>query len=371
MEQFTSVEQARPARKVAAVAKPVRSDPEPPDLDLSTVTLNNIELSISPEEIEVMLQREGEADFLPPELARRIQEAALASGLASIDSPVARKDLKAVCDLFEKRIDWLDQKISQIDHSERPDVVTRELEMRNLRQAAETYYSNNLGSTIGISGILGGIVTGITAGCMSGSFLRGLMVAAAIFGLTVYSWYRKQEEAFVKAQDSLEQAERVGEAKYQEPVNARLLEIYARHESTPFSSDREKRLALQGDLLEFQRSLEQTQNELRGLTTDLHALGLALKHSSPMSASLLNERQARQALSVLDAKAARSGIDAALITKSLGALERGEEFSATGSTLDNHLNVIAAMRNTGRFQNPELEAEYQKLIEETAARAEL
>ena len=338
---------------------------------LCDLKLNNIEVSISPEEIQAMLAREGKADFLPHELGRKIQEASIASGLTSIKAPVSRKELKNVCDTLEERIKWIDSKISQIDARDRPEVVTREGEINDKCARAISHFENNAGSNIVMAGFFGTFISGITVGCTAGSFVAGIVGGAVAIGLAVLAYYRFRSEAVEGSRMEFSKKERDGDADYQEPINARLLEIYARHDNTPFSSDREKRIAFQGDLLQFQRSLEQTQNSVRGLTTDLHALGLALKHSSPISTALLNERQALQALQVLEDKSIRSGKDAAALTKVLGEMVRGEELTETSLELEGHLDVLAAMRSEGRFKNPEIEAKFQSLLENTAARAEL
>ena len=372
MEQFENAAEVAAARPAAVPLNLQFSDHgDDTGAQLTDLKLNNTAILITPQEVQSILAREGSDEFLPHELAHRIQDAAMTSGSVSIKVPVSRKTLKGVCDELERSIEWLESKISQIDARDRPEAITRDTEFSTKVEKSKYNFESITGGNIVVGGFVATLVSGITLGCLTGSFFGGLVGAFCALGLSAYSYYHLRSKVLARSTQEFLKSERAGECAYQEPINARLLEIYARHESTPFSSDREKRIALQEDLLEFQRSLEQTQNTLRGLTTDLHALGLALKHCTPVSATLYNEKQALQALNALEQLSKKSGKDATDLSVVLGKVLRGEDLSVASTDLEAHLDVIAAMRSSGRFNNPEIEAEFQRLLEDTAARAEL
>jgi len=338
---------------------------------LQSVRLSNIELAFEPAQIRAMLDREGQANYLPPELARRIQEVTIASGLSSTKLPCNRKELKGSCDTLESQIEWLEKKIAQIDAHDRPTATTRADEFESCKSAALANFNCNAGSVWEFTRVVGTIIGGIAIGCLAGSFFAAAISAGVIIGITTYGLNCSLRRVLDIAESNFHAKELRGEADYQEPINARLIEIYARHESTPFSSDRERRIALQSDLLDFQHSLEQTQNALRGLTTDLHALGLALKHASPVSEALINERQVLQSLDALEQRSLSSPTDAAIIAKALECLIGGKEYSAIPAEMAGDFKIIRAMRAGGHIVSPQIEEKLRRLQEKSTARGEL
>lgn len=338
---------------------------------LAEFRLNSIQLSFESDQIEAMLGRENRSDFLPREFAKKLQDIAMQSGLGSVEIPTNRVKLKKLCDKLEERIVWLDKKIQSIDKSERPTAISREEEQKNCISTASLLYQTGIGSLISVVGFAAGILTSIGVGIVAHSFSLGIVSGLIVGASALYIWLKQEDAEVQEAKDKFEERERNGETAYQEPVNAQLLEIYRRDQETPFPSDRERRISLQNDLLAFQRSLELTQNNLRGVTTDLHALGMALKHSSAVSINLFGDRQAKEAIKALKEAADESARQANIIRAALTKLVQHEEFSVDSSSLSMHLEVIEKMRGRGQFKNSQLESEFQSLLEDVAARTEL